>query len=211
MSRIKPVLYVAILLLVVLAVALNSDNLFKTNSGAGQSGPITVTGKAQIGGAFELVNQDSETVTDQDFIGRPQLIYFGFGYCPDVCPLALQQMGAALGQVDPEGTFFQPIFISVDPERDTPETLKTYVTNNGFPKGLVGLTGSTDQVEAAKRVFKMFSQKVPDPDGSAGYTVDHASLIFLMDNQGEFYDVFTHNTSTEDIIAGLQTYKKSLE
>ena len=173
-----------------------------------QSGPVTVTGKAAIGGPFELVNQDGVTVTEKDYEGKPQLIYFGFSYCPDVCPLALQQMGAAQALVDPKGDFYQPIFISVDPQRDTPESLKLYVTANGFPKNLQGLTGSPEQVEAAKKVFKIYAQKVEDPVDPDTYTMDHVSLIYLMDKEGEFVDVFTHNSTVADIAQRLKAYKK---
>jgi len=117
-------------------------------------------------------------------------------------------MGAALDEVDPDGDFFQPIFITVDPERDTPNMLKIYVSNNGFPKNLIGLTGSTEQVEAAKSAYKIYSQKVPDPSGGEDYTVDHLSLIYLMDKKGKFVDVFTHASTTEDITKRLKAYKK---
>ncbi len=174
-----------------------------------QSGPVTVTGKADIGGPFTLVNQDGAVVTEKDILGKPQLIYFGFSYCPDVCPLALQQMGAALAEVDPEGEIFQPIFFSVDPERDTPESLKLYITANGFPKNLIAFTGTDDQVEAAKKAYKIYAQKVEDPDLTGGYTVDHVSLIYLMDKDGEFVDVFTHNSTVADISSRLKAFKKS--
>ncbi len=175
----------------------------------GQSGKVVVSGQADIGGAFELINQNGQITTQDDIKGKPQLIYFGFSFCPDVCPLALQQMGASLAKVDPKGSYFRPIFISVDPERDTPEALKIYVTNNGFPKGLMGLTGSQEQVDVAKTAYKIFSQKADDPDSAAGYTVDHVSLIFLMNSDGSFADVFTHQTTTEDIISRLAAYKKT--
>lgn len=173
-----------------------------------RSGPVTATGDAQIGGAYTLVNHNGETVTDQTFVGKPQLIYFGFSYCPDVCPLALQQLGTALAQVDPKGEIFQPIFISVDPERDTPDALKLYVTARGFPKNLVGLTGSREQVEVAKTVYKIYSQKVEDPDSTAQYSIDHVSLVYLMDKNGKFADVFTHSTTVPEMIKRLKTFKK---
>ena len=173
-----------------------------------RSGKVVVSGEAQIGGPYTLVNHQGETVTEASFHGRPQLIYFGFSFCPDVCPLALQQMGQALAEVDPKGEFFQPIFVSVDPDRDTPESLAQYVTANGFPKGLVGLTGTPEQVDVAKAAYKVYSAKVEDPGMTGGYTVDHASLVFLMDENGKFADVFTHNTSTADMIARLKAYKK---
>ena len=174
---------------------------------SGQSGQVVTSGQANIGGDFTLVNHDGETVTQDDIKGKPQLIYFGFSFCPDVCPLALQQMGASLAKVDPDGDYFRPIFISVDPERDTPKALNVYVTNNGFPKGLIGLTGTQEQIDDAKAAYKIFSQKVEDPDSAAGYTVDHVSLIFLMDKEGQFADVFTHETTTDEIISRLKAYK----
>ena len=119
-------------------------------------------------------------------------------------------MGAALEQVDPDGEIYTPIFISVDPERDTPDSLKLYVTANGFPKNLMGLTGTLEQVEAAKTAYKVYSQKVADPGSSADYMVDHASLIFLMDKGGKFVDVFTHTTPVSELSARLKVYKKSL-
>lgn len=179
------------------------------NQQTATSGPVTVTGKANIGGPFELVNQDGEVMTFEDIKGKPQLIYFGFSYCPDVCPMALQQIGMAQEQVDPEGEFFQPIFFSVDPERDTPESLKLYITANGFPKNLIGLTGTPEQVEAAKKAYKIYAQKSPDPDLTGGYTMDHVSLIYLMDKNGDFVDVFTHNSTVPEIVARLKRYKKT--
>ncbi len=176
---------------------------------AGQSGRVTATGNADIGGPFELVDQDGQPFSHQDLLGQPHLVYFGFAYCPDVCPLALQQMGAALSTVDKDASFFLPVFISVDPERDTPKALKSYVQNNGFPKGLIGLTGSLEQIETAKAAYKIYSNKVEDPASAGDYTVDHASLIFLMDETGKFRDVFTHNTTTEEITARLRKFKKS--
>ena len=177
---------------------------------AAQSGTVVTSGKADIGGPFTLVNQDGITVTDLDILGKPQLIYFGFSYCPDVCPLALQNMGAALYKVDPKAEVYTPIFISVDPERDTPESLKVYISANGFPENLMGLTGTLDQVETAKSAYKIFSQKVYDDESAADYLVDHASLIFLMDPQGEFVDVFSHTTAVNELIERLSTYQKSL-
>lgn len=171
--------------------------------------PVVSTGKAAIGGPYTLINQDGITVTEADFIGKPQLIYFGFSFCPDVCPTALQQMNYALMDIDPDGEIFQPIFISVDPERDTPAMLKSYVSSNNFPKGLIGLTGTVEQVEAAKTAYKIYSAKSEDPVSSAGYTVDHASLVFLMDETGDFADVFTHATTLPEMKTRLECYLKT--
>jgi len=175
-----------------------------------QSGQVTsVSGKAAIGGAYTLVNQNGETVTDTDFHGKAQLIYFGYAYCPDVCPTALQQMGAALALAGRSASNYQPIFITIDAERDTPEMLAQYVTNNGFPEGLIGLTGTPEQLKHVMKVFKVIGQKVEDPDSAAGYTYDHSSLIYMMDEEGEFLDVFTHTTTPRQMADRLISYKKT--
>ena len=171
-----------------------------------RSGPVITSGEVSIGGPYELVNHLGEPVTQDSFLGRPQLIYFGFSFCPDVCPTALQQMGLALDEVDPDGSVFQPIFISVDPERDTPEALELYVSARGFPLGLIGLTGTAEQIDRVKAAYKVYSAKVNDPESTAGYTVDHASLIFLMDENGAFVDVFMHSTTTADIVRRLEEF-----
>lgn len=172
-------------------------------------GKTVVSGEADIGGPFTLVNQDGVVQTQEAFAGRPQLIYFGFTYCPDICPTALQKLGAAQAAVDKKGDKLNYIFISVDPERDTPESLKLYVTANGFPENLVGLTGSQDQIEAAKTAFKVYSQKVETPDSAGDYTVDHSDIIYFMDANGKFLDIFTGRSSVLDISARVKTHLKS--
>jgi len=175
---------------------------------AGRSGnQVVVSGTADIGGDFTLVNQDGKTVTQADFLGRPALTYFGFTYCPDICPAALQTIGAAMASVDPDGDYFQTIFFSVDPERDTPELLKQYVSAPIFPKGLQGLTGTPEQVEAAKAAYKIYAVKAGD-ETTSDYLVDHVSLIYLFDKDSGFVDVFTHGTSTGDLMRALESYKR---
>ncbi len=174
-----------------------------------QTGKVVTSGKAEIGGPFTLVNQDGLTVTEADFLGRPQMIYFGFSYCPDICPTALIQMGRAQHALGKRAKDIQNIFISVDPERDTPESLKQYVTANGFPDKLIGLTGSLQQVESAKTAFRVFAQKVEDDGGASAYTVDHSSIIYFMDKNGELIDFFTHKTAVSEIVARVKLYQKS--
>lgn len=164
-----------------------------------QSGKVTSSGTADIGGAYTLVNQNGETVTQETYAGKPQLIYFGFTYCPDICPTALQQMAVAQDRLAEKGEDVQYMFISVDPERDTPEVLAQYVTANGFPDGLIGLTGTPEQVETAKQAFKVYANKVEDESSSAAYMVDHSSIIYFLDAQGELVDFFTHTSSPVDI------------
>ena len=172
-------------------------------------GKTVVSGKADIGGPFSLVNQDGAIKTQDDFTGKPQLIYFGFTYCPDICPTALQKMGAVQATIDKKSDKLNYIFVSVDPERDTPESLKLYVTANGFPNSLTGLTGSQEQIDAAKSAFKVYSQKVETPDSAGDYTVDHSDIIYFMDANGKFLDIFTGRSSVLDISGRVKTHLKS--
>ena len=172
-------------------------------------GKTVTSGTADIGGAYTLINQDGETVTQAQAIGKPHLVYFGFSYCPDICPTALQKMGAAQARIDPEGDKLNYIFISVDPERDTPESLKLYVTANGFPKGMTGLTGTDAQVEAAKTAFKVYSQKVPTPDSAAEYTVDHSDIIYFMDKDGKFVEFFMGRSTVPEMAARINLHLKT--
>ena len=171
------------------------------------SAPTRVSGQAEIGGPFTLVNQDGETVTDADFRGKAMLIYFGFTYCPDFCPASLQIMDAALDRLpEADRDRFQPILISVDPERDTPALLKQYVSADVFPEALVGLTGSPEQVRDAARAYRVYYARVDDDGVSSDYTVDHSSLIYLMGPDGNFVDVFPHNTTPDQMAARLQRF-----
>ena len=172
-------------------------------------GKTVVSGQADIGGDYMLVNQDGIIQTQAAFEGKPQLIYFGFSYCPDICPTALQKMGAVQAQLDRKADKLNYIFISVDPERDTPESLKLYVTANGFPENLTGLTGTQEQIDAAKAAFKVYSQKVETPDSAADYTVDHSDIIYFMDESGTFLDIFTGRSSVLDISSRVKQYLKS--
>ena len=173
------------------------------------SGPVTAVGQADIGGAYSLIDHTGKPVTDMSFHGKGQLIYFGFATCPDVCPTALQQMGAALELAGPAADYYQPIFITIDPQRDTQQALALYVTANGFPKGLIGLTGSPSQIETVKAAYKVYAKRVADPASAAAYTFDHSSIIYLMDKNGEFVDVFSHNNSPQDIANRLIAHKKT--
>ncbi len=172
-------------------------------------GKTVVSGAADIGGAYKLINQDGVAVTEITALGKPQLIYFGFSYCPDVCPTALQKMGAVQARIDPAADKLNYLFISVDPERDTPESLKLYVTANGFPKGLTGLTGTQDQIDAVKSAYKVYSQKVPTPDSAADYTVDHSDIIYLMDKDGTFVEFFFGKSTVPEMAERIRTHLKT--
>jgi len=152
----------------------------------------TSLGKAAVGGPFTLTDHTGRRVTDKDFRGKFMLVYFGFTFCPDVCPSGLQVMAAALDELGPKAERITPIFISVDPERDTPEQLAQYVPS--FHPRLVGLTGTPEEVQAVAKAYRVYYRKVKDEKSTAEYTVDHTSIIYLMSPEGEFIAHFTHAT-----------------
>tara|TARA_R110001599_G_scaffold3440_2_gene18947 strand:- start:465 stop:1106 length:642 start_codon:yes stop_codon:yes gene_type:complete len=157
----------------------------------------------EIGGPISLVSHTGETVTEDAFKGRPTLIYFGFTYCPDVCPMTLVSIARAYKML-PEGmTPPQTLLISVDPDRDTPETLAQYVTTAAFPDNLVGLTGTREQVRAAADSFIADYSRIDDDSSTAGYTMDHTSLLYLMDADWKLKTFFTHEDTSETIAACL--------
>ena len=136
----------------------------------------------QFTGDFSLINTQGAAVTDEDFRGKIQFVYFGFATCPDVCPMALGRMSAALNELsDKERTEIGAIFITVDPDRDTPEKLKSYLE---FDQRIVGLTGAPEQIDQAKAGFKVYAVKEPLPQSEAEYTMNHSSLFYLVDRDG---------------------------
>ena len=173
--------------------------LFGCSDQAAKSGKNVISGSAEIGGPFNLINQDNLLVTENDFLGKPQLIYFGFSYCPDICPTALQKMGSVQEELDPDGDLINYLFISVDPERDTSESLKLYVESDGFPKGVNGLTGSKEQIDIAKLAYKVYSQRVSLSDSEVDYTVDHSDIMYFMDENGIFMDFFFGRNTIQEI------------
>ena len=173
--------------------------LFGCSDQAAKSGKNVISGSAEIGGPFNLINQDNLSVTENDFLGKPQLIYFGFSYCPDICPTALQKMGSVQEELDPDGDLINYLFISVDPERDTSESLKLYVESDGFPKGLNGLTGSKEQIDIVKLAYKVYSQRVSLSDSEVDYTVDHSDIMYFMDENGIFIDFFFGRNTIQEI------------
>lgn len=159
-------------------------------------------GKAAVGGPFTLTDHTGRRVTDQDFRGKYMLVYFGFTFCPDVCPTGLQVMAAALDQLGPKAEEIIPIFISVDPERDTPEQLAQYVPS--FHSRLIGLTGSPEEIQSVAKAYRVYFRKVKDEKSTAEYTIDHTSIIYLMDPNGEFVAHFTHATPVDVMVEKLE-------
>ena len=162
---------------------------------------------ASVGGPFALTDQHGRPVSDADFKGKYRIVYFGFANCPDICPTDLAQIGQALRMFEKEhpkrGEKVQPIFITTDPERDTPAVLKPYVAS--FHPRLVGLTGTPQQVADAARAYAVFYSKMPHEDGG-GYSMNHSRIIFLMGPDGEPIAMLPHEEGPTAMAAELERW-----
>ena len=168
-----------------------------------QGTPRGVAGSAlagAIGGPFQLVDQNGKTFTDADLKGKWSLVYFGYTHCPDACPTALNDISIALSQLGPKRDAVRPVFITVDPERDTPESLKAYITS--FDAPILALTGTPDQVAKAAKDYRVYYAKHPEAGGD--YSMDHSSVIYVMDPEGRFTASFTHESAPEQISERLK-------
>lgn len=170
---------------VVLAVALVATTLIvqSRRATADLGSTVVTTGEAQVGGPFQLVDQTGRAVDQSLLEGRWSLVFFGFTHCPDYCPTTLQMLDATKRELGAEGEDIQIIFITVDPERDTPEAMADYLQTASFPDGVIGLTGTPDQVAVAARAYRAFYEKVGEGDA---YLMNHSLAIYLMDPQGRF-------------------------
>jgi cytochrome oxidase Cu insertion factor (SCO1/SenC/PrrC family) len=162
---------------------------------------VRSVGQALVGGPFTLTDHTGKRVTEQDFRGRTLIVVFGFTFCPDICPTELQVISAALDQLGPKAKNVVPLFISVDPERDTPDQLAQYVKS--FHPRLVGLTGTPEEIAAAAKAYRAYFKKVPDPKSSAGYTMDHSALIYVMRPDGAYQAHFTPGVSVQTLAERL--------
>ncbi len=157
-------------------------------------------GAVSVGGPFTLVDGDGKTVTDQDFRGKWLLVYFGYTHCPDACPTALNDIAVTLDKLGARKADVRPVFITVDPERDTSAVMKDYVA--AFDAPITGLTGTSDQLAEVEHEYRVYAAKHPTEGG--GYDMDHSSIIYLMDPDGRFVTAFTHENSPEEMAAKLR-------
>jgi protein SCO1/2 len=153
----------------------------------------------QVGGPFALVDGAGKTVTDADFRGRWMLVYFGYTHCPDACPTALNDVAVALGKLGAKKAKLVPIFITVDPARDTAALMKDYVAS--FGPEFVGLTGTDAALQSVEKEYRVYAAKHPLEDGD--YAMDHSSYIYVMDPRGRFVTTFTHETSPDEMAQEL--------
>jgi protein SCO1/2 len=159
---------------------------------------ILMWNREPVGGPFELVDHTGHISTERDFRGKLMLVYFGFTYCPDVCPTDLQAIGLAMDRLGSDADNVQPLFITVDPERDTSQHLADYVSL--FHPRLIGLTGSPDAIRKAADAYKVYSAKVPLGKDRGDYTVDHTAFIYLMDRNGDYLGFFPPGTSADRMV-----------
>jgi protein SCO1/2 len=165
-------------------------------------GVRNVVAPAAIGGPFQLTDQAGRTVTEKNMHGRPTLIFFGFTHCPDICPTSLFEMSEVLRAMGKDADRVNAYFISVDPERDTTDAMKDYLSS--FDPHLEGLTGSPEQVAKVISAYRVYARKVPLKDGD--YTMDHTALIYLMDRDGKFVAPFNLKRTPEQAAADLKHY-----
>ena len=165
-------------------------------------GVSKVAQPAAVGGPFQLTDQNGKAVTDKNLKGKPTLIFFGYTHCPDVCPTSLFEISEVLRALGKDADKVNAVFISVDPERDTPATMKEYLSS--FDPHLEGLSG--DPAETAKVItsYRVYAKKVPTKDGD--YTMDHTALIYLMDRDGRFVSPFNLKRTPEEAAADLKKY-----
>ena len=172
--------------------------VFLTLKPAGQE-----TRPSAVGGPFRLVSHEGKEITDQAFLGAPFLVFFGFTHCPDVCPTKLFEISEALRAAGERGRALRALFITVDPERDPPEVLKSYL--GSFDPRIVGLTGDRAAVDTAIRAYRGFARRTPLKDG--GYTMEHTALVYLMDKDGRFVGAFNldrpPNEAAQDLLRRL--------
>ncbi|MGB6196979.1 MAG: SCO family protein [Methyloceanibacter sp.] len=174
--------------------------LLVANPQGGQ--PVQSSGAALIGGPFSLVGADGKPVTDRDFRGRYMLIFFGFTHCPDICPAELQVIAQALEQLGDKAKTVVPIFITLDPERDTPEAMANYVKS--FGPNFVGLTGSPEAIAAAAKAYRVAYSQVENKNSAGDYSVDHSALVYLMDPEGRYVTHFSYGLSADQMAEKLE-------
>jgi protein SCO1/2 len=192
----KPLLIAYLLV----AAALAGVLLWHESSRVPQLGRVVSTGTIAVGGPFHLIDQNGKKVSDRDFRGRYMLIYFGYTFCPDVCPTTMAVMAEALDKMGAARRRIVPVFITVDPARDTPQVLKSYVA--AFGADFIGLTGSGEAITAAEKAYKVYAAKEPLEKG--GYAMSHSSVIYLVGPDGKLVSFYDEAISPPDLAKDLK-------
>jgi protein SCO1/2 len=168
----------------------------------GREGVPNMPQVAAIGGPFSLTDQNGRTVTEQDLKGKPFLVFFGYTNCPDFCPTTMFEISEVLKKLGPAADRTRALFITVDPERDTPAALKDYVSS--FDPHIIALTGEPEAIAAVAKAYRAYYRKVPLKDG--GYTMDHLVLVYLMDKDGRFVSRFKLDRPLDASAAELRKF-----
>ena len=159
------------------------------------------TSPVTIGGAFTLSTPDGTTVTDQTYRGKWLLVYFGYTFCPNSCPTTLLEVATALKKLGPDATQVQPLFITIDPQRDTPKVMRQYTES--FDPRIVGLAGTPEQIAAAAQEYGAYYVRHRTGPGTGDYVMDHSTYLYVMDPQGQFVRAFNTGTSGDQIADAL--------
>jgi protein SCO1/2 len=165
--------------------------------------PAFETGSPSIGGPFSLIDHDGGRVNDRSWPGQVLVVYFGFMHCPAICPTELQSIAAAVDALGPAGAKVQPLFVTIDPERDTPAALKEHV--GLFHPRMIGLTGSAEEIAAVAKAYRVYYKKIDEPDSQAGYTMDHSGLVYVMDSAGKSVAIFRPGVAPEALAQRLKS------
>ena len=198
LKTIRLVLYVAIVVLLLIGGGFYATSAyFGVDSRSGLLLPAT----SAIGGPFTLTDQTGRTVTEKDLLGHPSLVFFGYTFCPDVCPTTLAEATDWLQTLGPDAKGLRVYFVTVDPERDTPAKLAEYLSV--FDHRILGLTGTAEQTAAIMKAYRVFARKVPQA-GSADYLMDHSAAVYMMDPQGRFVGALTYQEATDKALAKLK-------
>jgi protein SCO1/2 len=164
--------------------------------------PAPIALPSTIGGPFKLVDHNFKPISEEDLKGQPFLVFFGFTHCPDVCPTTLFEVSEVLRALGPQGDKVRALFVTVDPERDSPEKLKDYLSS--FDPRVIGVTGDTAAIAAMEKAYRVYAKKVP-LEGS-NYTMDHTAIVYLMDKEGRFVTPFNLKRRPEEAAADLKRY-----
>jgi protein SCO1/2 len=182
-KRLAPMALIAVAVLLAVGVV-----IWRASETARPAGP-------QLGGAFHLVDQNGRPADQSILNGKWTAVFFGYTYCPDVCPTTLQTLGAAEKAMGPAAKDFQIVFVTVDPQRDTPAQLKDYLSSAAFAPGVIGLTGTSDQIGAITKAYGVYYEKAGD---GASYAVNHSSAIYLMNPKGRFDSVLAYGMTPQE-------------
>jgi protein SCO1/2 len=183
-----------------LAASVAGGFLWHQSEAVPRLGRTIVSGQIAVGGPYALTDQDGRPRSSTDFQGKYQLIYFGYTFCPDVCPTTLAIMAAAMDKLGPAQERIVPIFITIDPARDKPEILKKYLA--AFGPRFVGLTGTPDEIAKVEKEYRVFAKKTPMPDGN--YSLDHSSVIYLLGPDGKLAAFYDEEASPDDLAKSLR-------